>query len=175
MKGPSAPAARRAAALLALVLVAVAPACKNKDDGPAIDEPSTGPKAVVVQFRPVAAKEPADCKPMSFTPPLTETLDVLYQGQCLHLEVPAMVLSKATVTSAVTPPDDSLAATLLLGGKDKASMAEMSTKYQGRRIAMVAFGKVLVAPVMQAPVVDGKVEIRGMTRADIARLQAALK
>jgi preprotein translocase subunit SecD len=171
------PSARRAAALLALVLLALAamPACKDDKATSGHAAAAAGPKGVVVQFRPVASKEPADCKPLSFTPPLNQTLDVLYQGQCLHLELPEMVLSKAAVKVADDGVDGALRTTIELDKADARTMAEVSTKYQGRRIAMVAFGKVLVAPQMQAPIVDGKIVVTGLTKADAARLQAALK
>ena len=175
--GIRAKAFRRAAACVAVVLVAGA-GCSNdngKDKGDAATTttaPRTTARSPVVQLR-VVTGNPDDCGALPAAPDPAQPYSVLHTTQCVALAPAGLVISRAEVSTVVDANSGQERTVFKLSGEDVGRLAAFSTEASTKQVALVAFGRVLVLASMR-PATDGSFEVGGVGHNDALRLKEAL-
>lgn len=134
--------------------------------------PAASPPPSTLQIRAVLG-EAAECPPVQENPPADQPTAMLRTNQCLSLAPAALVVRKADVIAVQTAGGP--AVRLTLHGDDVKTFADLSKDYVGKTLALVAFGRVMALPRLGQQVVDGRLEITGLTQNEAADLKAALR
>lgn len=170
------------AAAAAAVVAFVGGACDSGEDsssdttatsgGPStLPLPASNAPPTTLQFRAVLG-EAGECPAHSENPAPGGATSILYRNQCLSLTPSALTVQKADVVAVPTAAGPAVQITLR--GGDVATFAKVSQDYLGRTIALVAFGKVMATPQLGQQILDGRVEITGLSQNEAADLKAAL-
>lgn len=133
--------------------------------------PAANPPPTTLQFRAVLG-EAGECQPHEGNPAPGNTTSMLYRNQCLSLTPSGLTVTKAAVVAIPTAAGPAVQITLQ--GADVATFAKLSQDYLGRPIALVAFGRILATPQLGQQVVNGRLEITGLSQNEAGDLKAAL-
>jgi preprotein translocase subunit SecD len=147
---------RSVLALLALGLGVVAAAC-NSDDGP-------GDRALL-ELRPVVATNPAPCP--SKAPEkdeLVRPLTVEGKAECLELGRPIVDARDVRSATVAETPAKEPALSVVLGGTGSANLDGFAQRNQGRRLAILADGTLVSAPVVQFTSFAGRIQVTGLSK-----------
>jgi preprotein translocase subunit SecD len=132
-----------------------------------------GEDAGVVQLRPVIGAAEG-CKDLSENPPPDEPVSLELSGRCVGLAPSVLTIEKAEMRAAQASQTGVVSARVNLTDKDARTLAAVSRQFTGKEVGLVAFGRLLVAPVFSEPITDGELEILGLSKPEIDALQKAL-
>jgi preprotein translocase subunit SecD len=154
---------RVAAGLLALALTSLGVAGCGSD--------GEGDKPAVLQLRPVLGGA-GDCKVLASNPPEKEPVSLELQGRCVGLGPSVLSIDSAEVVAERR--DTFVVAQLKLSEDDTETLADVSADFLGKEVGIVAFGRLLVAPVFNEPILEGRVEVLGLSASEVEDLRRAL-
>lgn len=157
--------------VLAVALVAAVSLAACGDDRP--DDGGAGEADTTLQVRPVLGRA-GDCQTLSQNPTPNRPVSLSLAGRCVGLAPAVLTVKRATVQEIPVNDQGVVAARVRLRGADAAELAEVSEDFVGEEVGLVAFGKLLVAPVFAEPITDGVLEILGLSETEIAALRTAL-
>ena len=145
---------RLTGALLALGLCAV-PAC-NKD----------GDKAdrALLELRPVVATNPPPCPtkaPKNDELLLPRAADGKV-AECLQLAPPIVDATDVRSATVAETPNKEPALSIVLGSVGSANLDGFAQRNQGKRLAIVADGNLVTAPVVQGTTFHGRIQVTGL-------------
>jgi len=167
---------RRRAALAAVLLAAAAvvgAACGDGGGGEGgAGEGEDAVERTTIQLRPVIGRA-GDCKEHSENPPADEPTALALTGRCVGLAPSVLTIKRAGVREVVAQNGVSVAQ-VKLGGKDGQALAEVSRQFVGKELGLVAFGRLLVAAVVNEEIASGELEILGLSKSEIEDLRRAL-
>lgn len=132
-----------------------------------------GGREAVLQLRPVLGAA-GDCRDRSENPPAAEPTSMSSKGKCVGLAPSVLSVSEAEVQEVRETESGLVYAHVRLNGKDTSTLEKVSRQFLGKEVAMVAFGRILNAPVFNEPIVIGEMAIVGLSSEDIAALRHAL-
>ena len=143
-------------ALLALGLGVAGAACSNDDD--------SGDRSLL-ELRPVVSTKPAPCP--SKAPEKDElVLPLTTEGKAECLELGRPVVDGRDVRSATVAetPSKQPALSVVLGGVGSANLDGFAERNQGQRLAIVADGQLVSAPVVQFTSFAGRIQVTGLSK-----------
>jgi preprotein translocase subunit SecD len=149
------PPCRLLAAVAVVVLCGAGTACKKGGDS----------KASLLELRPVLASNPPPCpkkapkKDEIVRPKKTDDKD-----ECLELGKP--IIDGKDVRSATVgeTPAKEPALSIVLGGIGSANLDGYAQRNQGKRLAILADGVLVSAPVLQFSSFAGRVQVTGLSK-----------
>lgn len=146
---------RLAAALMALGLGFAAAGCNNDDD-----------KGSLLELRPVVSSNPAPCpskapKKDEVVLPLTTDGKVT---ECLELGRPIVDARDVRSATVAETPSKEPALTVVLGGSGSAHLDGFAQRNLGQRLAIVADGTLVSAPVVRFTSFAGRVQVTGLSK-----------
>jgi preprotein translocase subunit SecD len=149
------PRRRLVAAVAVVVLCGAGTACKNGGDS----------EASLLELRPVLASNPPPCpkkapkKDEIVLPKKTDDKD-----ECLELGKP--IIDGKDVRSATVgeTPAKEPALSIVLGGIGSANLDGYAQRNQGKRLAIVADGTLVSAPVLEFSSFAGRVQVTGLSK-----------
>lgn len=147
---------RSVLALLALGLGVAGAAC-NKDD-------DSGDRSLL-ELRPVVATNPAPCP--SKAPEkdeLVRPLTVDGKDECLELGRPIVDARDVRSATVAETPAKEPALSVVLGGTGSANLDGFAERNQGQRLAIVADGTLVSAPVVQFTSFAGRIQVTGLSK-----------
>ena len=129
------------------------------------------------QFRPVLGIHQGACSIVTADPPADEITALLdtSDGQCDDLGAAALTITKAEVTA--TSDGGGVQLQLTLTPVDAAALDRFAGATYGKRVALVMFGSVIIAPTVNATQFNGVVSVAGPKGVDpqtASNIQAAL-
>jgi hypothetical protein len=127
----------------------------------------------VLQFRLVEQSEPSDCGALPDAPNPEKPYSVLLGNQCATLSPASVGVDKAKVE--IDPTQQRPSVVVVLTGDDAEDMNELIDEFDGRTLAVVAFGKILVSMPVPKRAEGGRVTLPPIGRNDATRLRADLK
>ena len=145
---------RLAAALLALGVGVTAAGCNKNDD-----------EGSLLELRPVVSANPAPCP--SKAPRKDEVvLPLTADGRTECLELAKPIVDAEDVRSATVgeTPSKEPALSVVLGGIGSADLDGFAQRNQGQRLAIVADGALVSAPVVQFTSFAGRVQVTGLSK-----------
>jgi preprotein translocase subunit SecD len=151
---------RLTAALLALGLCGEGAACKKSGDSGAQS---------LVELRPVVASNPPPCtqKASKGGKVLPKTTDGKVT-ECLQVGKPIIDAKDVRSATVAETPSREPALSLVVGGVGSANLDGFAQRNQGKRLAIVADGVLVSAPVLQFPPgihsFDGRIQVTGLSK-----------
>lgn len=142
--------------LLASVLVATGAACGNDDaaDGS------------LLELRPVVSSAPPPCP--SKAPEKDEVVLPLNKdgkvAECLTLARPVVNAKDARSATIGETPVKEPALSVVLGGTGSANLDGFAQRNQGKRLAIVADGTLVSAPVLEFTSFAGRIQVTGLSK-----------
>ncbi len=138
-----------------------------------------------VQFRAVREQErPSSCPELTDNPPADRPAVLADpDGGCIAVGAASLVLSSVddvVARRALSRDPKAVEVELTLHRSDAAAFDAFAAAHVGKRVAMVMFGRVLLAPVIQGAefngriVISGGIRTSGFTLAEAAEIRAAL-
>jgi hypothetical protein len=154
--------------------------CSDTTPSTAESAPALPPARVdgspALDFRPVTSERAGPCPPPPTTsassPDQPVTLTWV-EGSCLELAPSSLTVTRAEVVAGAGP-GSSVQVSFTLDKKDAASFDQLAAANVGQRVAIVMFGRVLSAPVIQQASFNGRGVITGLDLQDAADVIAAL-
>lgn len=159
--------------VLAVALSSAVPFAACGDDGSDGDGAAGGQADTTLQVRPVLGRA-RDCQTPSANPTPNRPVSLALAQRCVGLAPAVLTVKRATVQEIPVNDQGVVAARVRLPPRDAAELAEVSEDFVGEEVGLVAFGRLLVAPVFAEPITDGVLEILGLSKAEIAALRTAL-
>jgi preprotein translocase subunit SecD len=150
---------RLAAAVLALGVGATGAGCK-KGHGSA--------DRALLELRPVLASNPPPCAtkaPKSGQLVLPQTTDGKVT-ECLQLDKPLVDAKDVRSATVAETPAKEPALSVVLGAVGSANLDGYAQRNQGKRLAIVARGRLVSAPVLQFTSFAGRIQVTGLSKAD---------
>jgi preprotein translocase subunit SecD len=144
---------RLPSALLAVALCGAAAGCGDGDSG----------EASLLELRPVLAANPPPC-------PDQDGGDVLplnaggKVAECLELGPPIVDADDVRSATVAETPAKEPALSIVLGGVGSANLDGYAKANQGKRLAIVADGAVVSAPVLQFTSFAGRIQVTGLSK-----------
>lgn len=126
-----------------------------------------------LQLRPVIGAA-EHCEEYPHNPPAVEPASMSSGGKCVGLAPSVLTITKAEVRESRDAESGALYAMVELAGDDVKRLAEVSRQFVGKEVAMVVFGRIVNAPVFAEPILDGELQIVGLSSDDITQLEKAL-
>lgn len=163
MRIPGPSGRRRAAALLAVGLCATGAACKKGGD--------SGQNSLL-ELRPVVASNPPPCPtkaPKKGELVLPKSADGKV-AECLELSKPIIDASDVRSATVADTPSGEPALSIVLGGIGSANLDGYAQRNQGKRLAIVADGALVSAPVLEFSSFAGRVQVTGLSKEKTADL-----
>jgi preprotein translocase subunit SecD len=151
------PPRRLAAALLALGLCVTGAACKKGDDSA---------ERSLLELRPVMATKPPPCptkapKKDELVLPMTADGKV---SECLELGRPIVDAKDVRSATVAETPAAEPALSVVLGGVGSANLDGFAQRNQGKRLAIVADGDLVSAPVVRFTSFAGRIQVTGLSK-----------
>jgi len=148
---------RSAALLMALGLCLIAAACKKSDDSA---------QRSLLELRPVLASNPPPCpskapKKSELVRPKTTDGKVT---ECLELGPPIVDARDVRSATVAETPVGEPALSVVLGGVGSANLDGYAQRNQGKRLAILAQGELVSAPVLQFTSFAGRVQVTGLSK-----------
>ena len=146
---------RVAGVLLALGLCAT-PAC-SKDDSA---------DRALLELRPVVAANPPPC-PTKAPKKEERVLPLTADGkvtECLQLAKPIIDAKDVRSATVAETPAKEPALSVVLGGAGSANLDGFAQRNQGKRLAIVANGQLVNAPVLQFSSFAGRIQVTGLSK-----------
>ena len=143
---------RPAAALLALGVVVIGAGCSNDAD-----------EGSLLELRPVVSSNPPPCPtkaPRKDEVVLPLTTDG--KTECLELGRPIVDAEDVRSASVAETPSKEPALSVVLGGIGSADLDGFAERNQGQRLAIVADGGLVSAPVVRFTSFAGRVQVTGL-------------
>lgn len=147
---------RSVLALLALGLGVTGVAC-NQDDDPGDQS--------LLELRPVVAAKPTPCP--SKAPAKDEVVLPLTtdgKAECLELGRPVVDARDVRSATVAETPSKEPALSIVLGGVGSANLDGFAERNQGQRLAIVADGRLVSAPVVQFTSFAGRIQVTGLSK-----------
>jgi SecD-like export protein len=142
-------------AILALVLCVAGLACgKSEDSG----------KRSLLELRPVLAVSPPPC---SGKPPdggLLRPLTTDGKAECLGLGRPIVDANDVRSATVADTPGGDPALSVVLGQAGSTSLDSYAQRNQGQRLAIMADGNLVSAPVVRFTSFAGRVQVTGLSK-----------
>lgn len=148
------PLRRLSSALLAVVLWGGAAACGDDDSG----------EASLLELRPVLAANPPPCPENGdggLVLPRTAEGEV---AECLELGKPIVDAEDVRSATVAETPAKEPALSVVLGGIGSANLDGYAKANQGKRLAIVADGTLVSAPVLQFASFAGRIQVTGLSK-----------
>jgi preprotein translocase subunit SecD len=148
---------RLVAALVALGLCGAGAACKKSDGDSA--------ERSLLELRPVLASSPPPCpakapkKGELVLPKKTDDKD-----ECLELGQPIVDGKDVRSATVAETPAKEPALSVVLGGVGSANLDGFAQRNQGKRLAIVADGTLVSAPVVQFSSFAGRIQVTGLSK-----------
>jgi preprotein translocase subunit SecD len=145
---------RPAAALLALGVVVIGAGCNNDAD-----------EGSLLELRPVVSSNPPPCP--SKAPRKDEVvLPLTADGrtECLELGRPIVDAEDVRSASVAETPSKEPTLSVVLGGIGSADLDGFAQRNQGQRLAIVADGALVSAPVVRFTSFAGRVQVTGLSK-----------
>jgi preprotein translocase subunit SecD len=154
MTGPQ----RVVAALLLILLLGTGAACSKKGDDS---------ERSLVELRPVLASNPPPCTEKA--PKGGVVLPKSTDGkvaECLQLGKPIIDAKDVRSATVAETPSHEPALSLVLGGVGSANLDGFAQRNQGKRLAIVADGMLVNAPVIPPGITsfDGRIQVTGLSK-----------
>jgi preprotein translocase subunit SecD len=149
------PRQRVAVALVALGVMAAGGGCSDDDD-------SAGR---LLELRPVVSSNPAPCP--SKAPAKDELVLPLTSGdktECLELGRPVVDARDVRSATVGETPAKEPALSVVLGAIGGANLDGFAARNQGQRLAIVADGQLVSAPVVQFASFAGRIQVTGLSK-----------
>jgi preprotein translocase subunit SecD len=147
---------RFAASLLALAVGAVGAACNDDDD--------TADRRLL-ELRPVVATNPAPCPAKAPEKnELVRPLTIDGKTECLELGRPIVDAKDVRSATVAETPAKEPALSVVLGGAGSANLDGFAQRNQGQRLAIVADGTLVSAPVVQFTSFAGRIQVTGLSK-----------
>ena len=146
---------RLAAALLALGVSVTGAGCNNND----------GDEGSLLELRPVVSSKPPPCP--SKAPKKDEVVLPLTSGdktECLELGRPVVDAEDVRSATVAETPSKEPALSVVLGGSGSARLDGFAERNLGQRLAILADGKLVSAPVVQFTSFAGRVQVTGLSK-----------
>jgi preprotein translocase subunit SecD len=153
---PTAQARHRTVVLLALVLCGAGLGCGKKNDDS---------ERSLVELRPVLASNPPPCGEKA--PKGGAVLAKSTDGQvteCLQVGKPIVDAKDVRSATVGETPSKEPALSLVLGGVGSANLDGFAQRNLGKRLALLADGKLVSAPVLQYSSFAGRVQVTGLSK-----------
>jgi preprotein translocase subunit SecD len=148
---------RLATALLTLGVGAAAAGCGGNGD-------DSGDRSLL-ELRPVVATNPAPCPAKA---PEKDELVLPFttdgKAECLELGRPIVDAKDVRSATVAETPAKEPALSVVLGGIGSANLDGFAERNQGRRLAIVADGTLVSAPVVQFTSFAGRVQVTGLSK-----------
>jgi preprotein translocase subunit SecD len=142
--------------LLALLLVGTGVACSNDDSG---DES-------LLELRPVVSSAQPPCP--SKAPEKDQVVRPLSKdgkvAECLTLARPFVNAKDVRSATVGETPVKEPALSIVLGGTGSANLDGFAERNQGRRLAIVADGTLVSAPVLEFTSFAGRIQVTGLSK-----------
>jgi hypothetical protein len=143
-------------ALLAVVLCGVAAGCGD-DDGSG--------EAGLFELRPVLAANPPPCPDEGDGDGLVLPLNADGKvAECLELGKPIVDAEDVRSATVAETPAKEPALSIVLGGIGSANLDGHAKANQGKRLAIVADGELVRAPVLQFASFAGRIQVTGLSK-----------
>jgi len=147
---------RSVLALLALGLGIVGAGCGDDDD--------SGVRSLL-ELRPVVATNPAPCPAKApEKDELVRPLTIDGKAECLELGRPIVDAKDVRSATVAETPAKEPALSVVLGGAGSANLDGFAERNQGQRLAIVADGTLVSAPVMQFTSFAGRIQVTGLSK-----------
>jgi preprotein translocase subunit SecD len=150
-------ARRWTAAGLALGLCAAGAACKKSGDS----------ERSLLELRPVLSSSPPPCPskaPKKSAAVLPKTTDGKV-AECLELGTPIVDARDVRSATVAETPAGEPALSVVLGSVGGANLDGFASRNQGKRLAIVADGTLVSAPVVQFASFAGRIQVTGLSKA----------
>jgi preprotein translocase subunit SecD len=150
------PPRRLTAALLTLGLCAAGAACG--DDG--------GDEGGLLELRPVLAANPPPCPekaPKNTELVLPKTTDGKV-AECLELGKPIVDAEDVRSATVAETPSKEPALSVVLGRVGSANLDGFAKDHQGKRLAILADGELVSAPVLNFASFAGRIQVTGLSK-----------
>ena len=143
-------------AILAFVLCVAGLACHKSDDSGA---------RRLLELRPVVAANPPPCSGMKATKGgLVLPLTTDGKAECLALGRPIVDAKDVRSATVADTPSGEPALSVVLGGVGSANLDGYAQQNQGQRLAIVADGNIVSAPVVRFTSFAGRVQVTGLSK-----------
>jgi len=145
-------------AAVVLCLCAAGAAC-NKDHGDAADQS-------LLELRPVVAANPPPCpaKPSAKGLLMLPRSDAGKVAECLELGGPIVTAKDVRSATVGETPAKEPALSVVLGATGSMNLDAFAQRSQGKRLAIVADGTLVNAPVVQFSSFAGRVQVTGLSK-----------
>ena len=150
------PPRRLAVALLALGVGAAGAGCGDDDN--------SGGRSLL-ELRPVVATNPAPCPAKApEKDELVRPLTTEGKAECLRLGRPIVDAKDVRSATVAETPAKEPALSVVLGGTGSANLDGFAQRNQGQRLAIVADGQLVSAPVVQFTSFAGRIQVTGLSK-----------